>query len=122
MLKTKIASLLSAETPMKGIRICGWIRTRRDSKTFSFIEITDGSCLSGIQVIAEDSLDNYESVKRLTTGSAVAVSGDLRESPCKGQKWEIITSHVHIYQIAPEDYPLQKKRHSDEFLRTPPWM
>jgi len=118
MQKTKITALLSSESPMADVRICGWVRTRRDSKTLSFIEITDGSCLSGIQVIAEDTLDNYESVKRLTTGSAVAVSGHLRESPGKGQKWEIIASRVHIYQIAPEDYPLQKKRHSDEFLRT----
>ncbi len=118
MQKAKIKQLLFSERPVNNIEIRGWVRTRRDSKTFSFIEINDGSCLSGIQVIAEDSLANYEAIKRLTTGSAVAVTGDLRPSPGKGQKWEILAAHVHIYQVAPDTYPLQKKRHTDEFLRT----
>ncbi len=118
MEKSKIVTLLSSEKAVSEVEIRGWVRTRRDSKTFSFIEVNDGTCLSGIQVIAEDNLDNYEQVKRLTTGSAIAVSGELRHSPGKGQKWEILAKQVHIYQFAPETYPLQKKRHTDEFLRT----
>lgn len=118
MNKTKIKHLLLSDTPIDRLQIRGWVRTRRDAKTFSFIELNDGSCLSGIQVIAEDSLANYEDVRRLSTGSAVAVSGKLRESPGKGQKWEILANRIHIYQFAPEDYPLQKKRHTDEFLRS----
>lgn len=117
MNKTKIKRLLLSHRPIKSLQIRGWVRTRRDAKTFSFIEVNDGSCLSGIQVIAEDSLANYEAVRRLTTGSAVAVAGELRESPGKNQKWEVLATRVHIYQFAPEDYPLQKKRHTDEFLR-----
>ncbi len=118
MRKTRIKELLLSDKEKKNVQIRGWVRTRRDSKNFSFVEINDGSCLSGIQVIAEDHHDNYESIRRLTTGSAVAVTGDLRPSPGKGQKWEILASHIHIFQIAPDAYPLQKKRHTDEFLRT----
>jgi len=118
MERIKIKALLAAGTPVERVLIKGWVRTRRDSKTFSFIEVNDGSCLANIQVIAEDLLENYEMIKRLTTGSAVAVIGRLRESPGKGQKWELYADRMDIYQIAPEVYPLQKKRHTDEFLRT----
>lgn len=118
MNRVKIKTLLSAETTDGPILIMGWVRTRRDSKTFSFIEVNDGSCLNNMQVLADERLENYEAVRKLTTGSAVAIRGVLRESPGKGQKWEVHADHVHIFDIAPESYPLQKKRHSDEFLRT----
>ena len=98
--------------------IKGWIRTRRDSKSFSFLEINDGSCLKNIQVIADESLPNYTNIKKLTTGSAVAVNGRLVESKGGGQKWEIVAKGVAIVSLAPETYPLQKKRHTDEYLRT----
>lgn len=118
MKRAKIKSLLESNTHLDRVLIKGWIRTRRDSKTFSFMEVNDGSCLANIQVIADGGLENYETIKRLTTGSAVAVTGRLRESPGKGQKWEIDAESVEVFQIAPETYPLQKKRHTDEFLRT----
>ncbi len=118
MKRTKIIHLFDAKTSPGSVLIRGWVKTRRDSKTFSFIEVNDGSCLANIQIIADDSLDNYDVVKTLSTGSSVAVTGLLRESPGQGQTWEIAASAIHIYDIAPEAYPLQKKRHSDEFLRT----
>ncbi|MGM0451564.1 MAG: asparagine--tRNA ligase [Thermodesulfobacteriota bacterium] len=118
MKREKIKQLLAAEAPADQVLIKGWVRTRRDSKTFCFIEVNDGSCLTSIQVVAEDHLENYGQIKQLTTGSAVAVTGALRPSPGKGQAWEIAADRVYIYQIAPVTYPLQKKRHSDEFLRT----
>ncbi len=118
MERTKIAKLLNTETPINEVLIKGWVRTKRDSKDFSFIEINDGSCLSNIQVIADHTLENYKEVCNLTTGSALAVAGSLVPSKGKGQKWEIQAQMVTIIQIAPESYPLQKKRHSDEFLRT----
>lgn len=99
----------------------GWIRTRRDSKAgFSFLELNDGSSLGNIQVIAETSLPNYESdVKRLTVGSSVTVTGTVRESPGKGQATEVLARSITIHGLADaEAYPLQKKRHSMEFLRT----
>ncbi len=118
MERTKINVLLNADRPVENILIKGWIRTRRDSKTFSFLEINDGSCLANIQVIADDKLLNYETIRKINTGSSVAVQGNLVPSQGKGQKWEIHAEKIDIFQSAPEDYPLQKKRHSDEFLRT----
>ncbi len=118
MERTKIAKLLQSDRPMEKILIKGWVRTRRDSKTFSFLELNDGSCLKNVQVITDEAIANYEDVKKLTTGSAVAVTGALVESPGGNQKWEVRADTVEIIQLAPETYPLQKKRHTDEYLRT----
>jgi asparaginyl-tRNA synthetase len=115
--RLKIKELIDASEPMDSVLFCGWIRTRRDSKSFSFIEINDGSSLKNIQVIADGSLPNYPEIKKLNTGSAVAVQGNLIPSKGGGQKWEINAKAVEIISVAPDDYPLQKKRHSDEFLR-----
>jgi len=99
----------------------GWVRTRRDSKGgFSFIELNDGSCIRGLQVIAESSLSNYQDeVKRLQTGCSIKVTGALSPSPGKGQSVELKAAEIKVFGWAdPEQYPLQKKRHSFEFLRT----
>ncbi|MBW2439371.1 MAG: asparagine--tRNA ligase [Deltaproteobacteria bacterium] len=118
MERTKIHKLLQSEAPLDQVLIKGWVRTRRDAKNFSFIEINDGSCLKNIQVIADDVLPNYEDIKKLTTGSALSVSGKLMESKGGGQKWEVAAEQVDIISLTPETYALQKKRHSDEFLRS----
>ena len=118
MKRSKIAGLLQSETPADAVLIKGWIRTKRDAKGFSFIEINDGSCLKNIQVVVDDTLDNYSDIKKLTTGAAVIITGKMIESPGKGQRWEVKAEGVEIVGIAPESFPLQKKRHSDEFLRT----
>jgi asparaginyl-tRNA synthetase len=118
MERTKIFKLLKSDRPIDQVRINGWVRTRRDSKGFSFIEVNDGSSLKNIQVVADEKLPNYEDIKKLTTGSALAVSGQLVESKGGGQKWEIQAGRVEVIDLAPEDFPLQKKRHTDEFLRT----
>lgn len=118
MKRTKIALLLAAQSPPETVLIKGWVRTKRDAKTFSFIEINDGSGLANMQVIADQKLDNYDEIRRLTTGSAVAVSGHMVPSKGTGQQWETVADDVMIIDLAPESYPLQKKRHSDEFLRT----
>jgi asparaginyl-tRNA synthetase len=106
------------DAPIDQILIKGWVRTRRDSKGFSFIEVNDGSSLKNIQVVADDALENYSEIKKLTTGSAVAIRGKLVESKGGGQRWEIQAENIVIIQLAPESYPLQKKRHTDEYLRT----
>ncbi len=118
MKRTKINVLLMLENTPGEILIKGWVRTRRDSKEFSFMEINDGSCLTNIQVIANNDLKNYSDIEKITTGTSLSISGKLVASPGKGQKWEIQASEIDIINIAPESYPLQKKRHSDEFLRT----
>ncbi len=112
-----VKALLNADGPVQGTELSGWVRTRRDAKEFSFIELNDGSCLANIQVIADTELDTL-TLKHITTGAAIKVRGDLVESPGKGQKWEIRAAAIEVIGSAPEDYPLQKKRHSDEFLRT----
>jgi len=118
MKRIKIVNLLKSENPLDSVLIKGWVRTRRESKAFSFIEINDGSCLKNIQVIADNTLSNYQDITRLSTGSAVVVSGKLAESKGPGQKWEMAAEQIDILGIAPETYPLQKKRHTDEFLRS----
>lgn len=116
--RTKIAALLAAEKTIDKVLIKGWVKTKRDSKDFSFIELNDGSCLKNIQIIANNTLNNYDEIKKLTTGSSLAVTGALIESVGGKQKYEIKAENVEIYGIAPDDYPLQKKGMSDEFLRT----
>jgi len=103
------------------IIVQGWVRTRRDSKGgFSFIELNDGSCFGNIQIVADGTLPNYESeVKRLTTGCSVSVEGVVRASPGREQPTEVYATKITVHGWAdPETYPLQKKRHSYEFLRT----
>ena len=109
---------MAFETPQDGILLKGWVKTKRDSKDFSFLEINDGSCLKNIQVIAKNTLNNYDEVKKLSTGSSVSISGNLVPSQGGKQKFEVVAENIEIYSIAPDDYPLQKKGMSDEFLRT----
>ncbi|MDH3566642.1 MAG: asparagine--tRNA ligase [Desulfobacteraceae bacterium] len=117
MKRTKITKLLKSERPVDEVLVKGWVRTKRDSKDFSFIEVNDGSCLKNIQIIVNNTLDNYKDIIRISTGSAVAIPGKLEASKGPGQKWEVVAESVEILNVAPENYPLQKKRHTDEFLR-----
>ena len=103
--------------PIDAVHVQGWIRTRRDSKDFSFIELNDGSSLRNLQIIAQNTLSNYADVQRLTTGASIAVSGALVASQGKGQKWELIAEKVEIVGTSDDSYPLQKKGHTPEFLR-----
>lgn len=97
----------------------GWLKTARHSKELSFLNVSDGSCMSGIQVIAEPTLENYKTeIIKLDTGCSVSVEGILCDSPGKGQKYEIKAQKIEVVGWVTEDYPLQKKRHSYEFLRT----
>lgn len=117
--KLSVAQVRKSEALGKDVFLQGWVRTRRDSKAaLSFLEINDGSCLGNIQVIASADLINYDSeIKKLTSGSSVAVWGHVEPSPGKEQPTEVHATKIEIYGIAPESYPLQKKRHSLEFLR-----
>lgn len=116
--RTKIVEVLASEQTMPEVLVKGWVKTRRDAKDFSFIELNDGSCLKNVQVIANNNLNNYDDVKKLSTGSSVAVTGALVESKGGSQKYEIVADKIEIYNIAPDDFPLQKKKHTDEYLRT----
>lgn len=119
-LQKRIKEILHFGKPGEVVTICGWVRTRRDAKGCSFIEVNDGSCLANIQVVAETSLPNYSSaVLHAHTGAAVKVSGEIVSSQGKGQKIEIKISQFEIIgPCSAEEYPLQKKGHSLEYLRT----
>jgi asparaginyl-tRNA synthetase len=100
------------------IQIAGWVRTKRSSKKFSFIEVNDGSCAQNIQVIADAQLSNYElEVSRIISGYSVWISGKLVESLGQGQKYEIQASEIKIVGAVDESYPLQKKEMSFDYLR-----
>lgn len=117
-MQSRIKEILELPNAGAEVEINGWVRTRRDGKGFCFYEINDGSCLCGIQAVIPDTLPNFEAqLSRVTTGSSVYVKGTLVESPGKGQKYEIAASEVSVYNTAPTDYPLQKKKHSFEYLR-----
>ena len=117
MEKLLVKEILSCQSPYKNVRVEGWVRTRRDSKTFSFIEINDGSCLKNLQIIIDVTLSDYTNINQLTTGSSVAVFGKLVESVGKGQKWELQADGIELIGASDTSYPLQKKGHSQEFLR-----
>ena len=119
MQRTVISEVLAADAPRTDIRVCGWVRTRRDSKNFVFLELNDGSCLANLQCIIDAGTPAWEKLEGVNTGASVKIEGELVESPGKGQKWEVRAKDMAVFGLAdPECFPLQKKRHSDEFLRT----
>jgi len=118
MLKpTSIKDALASSAPCEAMEVQGWVRTRRDAKTFSFLEVNDGSCLKSLQVIADATLPNYAEIQRLNTGAAVAVQGRLIASQGQGQRWELKAEGITVVGPADAAYPLQKKGHTPEFLR-----
>ncbi len=121
MKKNRIADILSSEKTGDNVTVKGWARTRRDSKAgFSFIEVNDGSCLGNLQVIADAKLPNYQDeILRIQTGCSLVIKGAVVPSQGKSQKVELRAEDIKVLGWAdPELYPLQKKRHSFEFLRT----
>lgn len=121
MQKISVAEARRPEAIDREVILEGWVRTRRDSKGgFSFVELNDGSSQGNIQIVAPAALPNYETeIKKLTAGSSVRIAGLVKASPGKGQATEVEAREIKVYGFAdPETYPLQKKGHSFEFLRT----
>ena len=102
----------------KEIQVSGWIKTVRDSKSFGFIELNDGSFFKNLQIVFDDSLSNFEEIRKLTISSSIEVSGILVKTENAKQPFEIKAKEVKIIAISASDYPLQKKRHTMEYLRT----
>lgn len=119
-MKRRIAEILRSGNPDESVTIQGWVRTKRELKDFAFVEVNDGSSMANLQVVLNPDLPEYaDLLKKLNTGASVEVSGVLVESPAKGQRIELTASELKVYgESDPETYPLQKKRHSFEFLRT----
>jgi len=118
MQRTRINDILASASG-GAVLLKGWVRTRRDAKGFSFLEINDGSCLANVQVVVDHTPVLLPALEGVSTGAAVAVEGELVASPAQGQRWEVRAARLILYGGAdPEAFPLQKKRHSDEYLRT----
>lgn len=102
----------------KTVEVAGWVKTVRDSKAFGFIELNDGSFFNNLQIVFNDKLANFEEVRKLTISSSVIVNGKVVKTENAKQPFEIHADSVEIFNLADADYPLQKKRHSFEYLRT----
>ena len=116
-MRERIRGILGREQAGGEVEVRGWLRTARHAKGRSFLEVNDGSCMSGLQVVVEPDLEDFESVRGLRNGCAVVVTGELVASPGGEQRFEVRASRVEIVGEVGDDYALQKKRHSFEFLR-----
>jgi asparaginyl-tRNA synthetase len=119
MITNYIASILRIGNPGDTVTVRGWIRSKREAKEFAFVDINDGSCMANIQVVIDKDVPDYATIlKQINTGASIEILGELVVSPAKGQRVEVKASQVKVHGEAdPETYPLQKKRHSFEFLR-----
>lgn len=113
-----ICDLLDAADGRENVKVCGWLKTRRDSREFSFLELNDGSCLANLQCLVDSGTQAAAGLGNAATGASLLIKGDLVPSPGKGQKWEVRAREISLLGNADaQTFPLQKKRHSDEFLR-----
>ncbi len=117
-MRTLIKHALAAVAPAESATVMGWIRTRRDSKDFSFLALNDGSCAANLQVVVDSNTAGFDELARFTTGASATVEGPLVASPAAGQKWEIHARRIELIGGSDPAYPLQKKGHTLEFLRT----
>lgn len=102
----------------KEVTLSGWIKKNRDQKNFGFIEFNDGTSFKGIQVVYDEKISNFDEIAKLNIYSSIKVTGKVVKSIGKGQAYEISASNISVYNACDENYPLQNKRHSVEFLRT----
>ncbi|BCS54726.1 asparagine--tRNA ligase [Geobacter sp. SVR] len=117
-MRTRVAEILSTGKTGHEYAIAGWVRSVRASKEVVFITLNDGSNLPGIQVVAGSRLENFQEVTKIPTGAALRVTGHLVESPAVGQQWELAAETITVIGTSDESYPLQKKRHTFEYLRS----
>ena len=118
MQRIKVKDLLTGAEAGKEVLLKGWVRTKRGNKFVSFIAVNDGSTINNLQVVADAEKFSEEALKDVTTGAAIAITGELVASQGKGQAYEVQATRIEVLGKAdPETYPLQKKAHSLEFLR-----
>jgi asparaginyl-tRNA synthetase len=117
-MRMRIRELLAVGETERDCRVSGWVRSIRVSKDVAFIVLNDGSNQSGVQVVAGRDLDGFQAVCRISTGSALRVEGRLTESPAAGQQWELTANAIEVIGSADDSFPLQKKRHGFEYLRS----
>jgi asparaginyl-tRNA synthetase len=117
-MRVLIKHVLSSTEPRDSVLVQGWVRTRRDSKGFSFLELNDGSCLANLQVVVDAGTPGADQLPHLNTGASASIIGKLVASPAAGQKWELRATNVELVGLSDLAYPLQKKGHTPEFMRT----
>ncbi len=118
MVRTFIKDALSEKYLGKAVTVCGWVRSKRESRGFAFLVLSDGSTQETLQLIVNGETPAFQQIHRCNTGAAIKAKGVLRESPAKGQKFEMEVSEIEVFgETDPERYPLQKKGHTLEFLR-----
>lgn len=118
MKRILISDIMATPQKFHSVTVCGWVRTVRDSKVVGFIELNDGSCLSSAQIVVEqEKFANFDQIVKLNVGCAIVVSGKVVLTPDMKQPFEIKAEEVTVEGESAVDYPLQKKRHSVEFLR-----
>ena len=118
MERTTIKNILSVDEPPGDVLVQGWVKTRRSSKSVTFVQVNDGSTLRDLQIVVDEASQDYALANSLTTGCSVSIVGKVVESQGKGQRYEIQAQGITLMGSAdPETYPLQKKRHTPEFLR-----
>src|SRR5437773_9039898 len=113
-----VRHVLASSEPKEALVVKGWVRTRRDAKGFSFLELNDGSCLTSLQVVVDAGTPGSEDLIHFTTGASLEVEGNLVPSPAPGQKWEMRAARIRLVGRAEAGYRLQKKGHTAGFLRT----
>jgi asparaginyl-tRNA synthetase len=114
----RLKKLLTADAPLQDIEVRGWVRTLRASKEVCFIELNDGSCFASLQLVADRTVENFAELAHIGTGACIKAVGNLVDSPAKGQRWELHVKELTVVGNADPSYPLQKKRHTFEYLRT----
>ncbi|BDV42473.1 asparagine--tRNA ligase [Geotalea uraniireducens] len=116
--RTRICELLAGEGLGEDVEVRGWVRTNRVGKNVAFLAVNDGSCLASLQLVAAPELANFPQICAIATGAAVVARGRLVESPASGQRYEVHAERLEVVGTSDEQYPLQKKRHSFEYLRS----
>ncbi len=118
MVRQRIKQVVADGHAGQKVYVCGWVKSKRDSKAFAFLVINDGSTQADLQAVVDAGTPAFEKLKACNTGAAVGIHGELRDSPGKGQRWEILVQDLTVFGEAdPATYPLQKKGHTLEFLR-----
>src|SRR6266568_4003315 len=99
-MRTLVKHVLASSEPKEALVVNGWVRTRRDAKGFSFLELNDGSCLTSLQVVVDAGTPGSEELAHFTTGASAVVEGNLVPSPAQGQKWELRASRIELVGVA----------------------
>ncbi|MBZ0196725.1 MAG: asparagine--tRNA ligase [Ignavibacteriaceae bacterium] len=119
-MQSSVKELLANGEKYEGnkLKLSGWVRTSRASKTFGFVELNDGSCFKNLQIVFDESLPNFDEIEKISIGSSLEITGEWVRSPGDKQPFELKAEEIKVIGFASLDNPIQKKRHSFEFLRT----